>query len=103
MKRYALCLALVSIGFGSFALTAPAMAASASAETKKLCNEQWEAEKKANTIPRGMTHEKYMKQCTSHAAMTAATAQETPPAEQNTTTTQPDPAAPAAWPPAPGQ
>jgi|SRR5262245_34484737 hypothetical protein len=101
MKRYALCLALVSIGFGSLALTAPAMASSA--EVKKACNEQWEAEKKANTIPRGMTHEKYMKQCTSHAAMTAAAAQEAPPAEQNTNTAQPDPAAPAAWPPAPGQ
>lgn len=94
MKRYALCLALVSIGFGSFELTAPAMAASA--EAKKACNDQWEAEKKANTIPRGMTHEKYMKQCTTNYA--ANTAPVTPPpAEQNTTTTS------TAWPPAPGQ
>ena len=97
MKRYALCLALVSIGFGSFAVAAPAMAA-ASADAKKACNEQWEAEKKANTIPRGMTHEKYMKQCTTHYVDNSAPV--TPPADQNNAA---QPTAPAAWPPAPGQ
>jgi len=95
MKRYALCLALVSFGFGSLALSAPALAASA--EVKKACNDQWDMEKKADSIPRGMTHEKYMKQCTSNYA-----ANNKPPATQQ----QPaDPAAPAGstWPPAPGQ
>jgi len=94
MKRYALCLALVSFGFGSFALTTPALAASA--EAKKACNEQWEAEKKANTIPRGMTQEKYMKQCTTHYAANSAPV--TPPSDQTTTTTPS-----TTWPPAPGQ
>ena len=91
MKRYALCLALVSLGFGSFALQAPALAASA--EAKKVCSAQWDAEKKANTVPRGMTQAKYMKQCTTNYAANA-TPPQTPPAEQGST-------APAAWPPAP--
>jgi hypothetical protein len=91
MKRYVLCLALVSFGFGSFTL--PALAASA--EAKKACSAQWDAEKKAKTIPRGMTHEKYMKQCTTNYAANMAPPP-TPPAEQGTT-------ASTAWPPAPGQ
>jgi hypothetical protein len=94
MKRYALCLALVSFGFGSLALPAPALAASA--EVKKACNDQWEAEKKGNTIPRGMTHEKYMKQCTTNYA-----ANVTPPVTQTPAADQSAPV--AAWPPAPGQ
>jgi len=93
MKRYAVCLALVSLGFGSLSLAAPAFAASA--EAKKACTAQWEAEKKANSIPRGMTQEKYMKQCTTNYV--ANTTPPTPPAEQGTATS------PAAWPPAPGQ
>lgn len=96
MKRYALCLALVSLGFGSVAIT-PASAASA--EVKKACNDQWEAEKKANTIPRGMTHEKYMKQCTTNYAANNA-----PPPNQSTTpATNDQGTASTTWPPAPGQ
>jgi len=92
MKRYAVCLALVSLGFGSLSLAAPALAASA--EAKKACAAQWDAEKKANTIPRGMTQEKYMKQCTTNYV--GNTAAPTPPADQGNTTS-------TAWPPAPGQ
>jgi hypothetical protein len=97
MKRYALCLALVSLGFGSLALPAPAMAGSA--EIKKACNDQYEMEKKAKSLPRGMTHEKYMHQCTmnwaaNHPATQAATSQ-TPAAT--------DQSAGSTWPPAPGQ
>jgi hypothetical protein len=98
MKRYALCLALVSLGFGSLALSAPAMAAS-TAEIKKACNDQYEMEKKAKSLPRGMTQEKYMHQCTmnwaaNHPATQASTT-ETPSTDQSTPGTT--------WPPAPGQ
>jgi hypothetical protein len=95
MKRFALCLALVSFGFGSLAL--PASAVAASAEVKKACEKQWGEEKKANTIPRGMTHEKYMRQCTMNYASNT-----TPPATQKPQDQQTTPA-PAAWPPVPGQ
>lgn len=92
--KYALCLALVSLGCGSFAMTATA--ANARAEAKKVCSEQWDAEKKANTVPRGMTQQKYMKQCTTNYRANT-TPPPAPPAEQA------PPASPAAWPPAPGQ
>ena len=97
MKRYALCLALISLGFGSLALPAPALAASA--EIKKACNDQYEAEKKAKSLPRGMTHEKYMHQCTAnwaanHPATETSTATQATDQSSSTSTT---------WPPAPGQ
>jgi hypothetical protein len=96
MNRYALCLALVSLGCGAFAMTASATAAGAKAEAKKVCSEQWDAEKKSNTVPRGMTQQKYMKQCTTNYR-SETTPPPAPPAEQT------PPASPAAWPPAPGQ
>ncbi|MBI1214005.1 MAG: hypothetical protein GC190_21290 [Alphaproteobacteria bacterium] len=95
MKRYALCLALVSFGFGSLAL--PASAVAASTEVKKACEKQWEEEKKANTIPRGMSHEKYMRECTTNYASNTR-----PPASQKPQDQQTTPS-PAAWPPVPGQ
>ena len=66
MKRYAFCLALVSLGTGLMATPLPASAASPQA--KKHCAEQWEAEKKAKSIPRGMSQAKYMRQCTANYA-----------------------------------
>ena len=99
MKRYALSLALVSLGFGSLALPAPSMAGSA--EIKKACNEQYETEKKDKSLPRGMTHEKYMHQCTMNwAANHPAT--ETSTATQTTTTTDQSTTPSTTWPPAPG-
>ena len=64
MKRYALFLALISFGFGSLAM-APS-AGAASADAKKHCTEQWNAEQKAKSIPRGMSRAKYMKECTAN-------------------------------------
>jgi len=94
MKRYAFWLALVSLSFSSFALSTPAFAASA--EAKKACGIQWDAEKKANTIPRGMTREKYIRLCTKNYVANNTT----PP-----TSVQPPSGETAQWPattPAPG-
>jgi len=96
MKRYAVWLALVSLSLSP--LASPAHAHAASAEAKKFCSDQWDAEKKSNTIPRGMTKEKYMRQCTANYTANHA-AQTTAPATDTTTTPPPNSA--AAWPPAP--
>ena len=64
MKRYAFCLALVSFVSGSMILPVSAVAATSAA--KKFCSEQWDAEKKAKTVPRGMGKAKYIKQCTAN-------------------------------------
>lgn len=84
MKRYAFCLALVSIG--TFSFTLPAAAATSVAEAKKFCSAQWDAEKKANTVPRGMSQAKYMKQCTTNYA---ANATPVPDPSSNVTATWP--------------
>ncbi len=95
MKRYAFWLAFVSLGVAPLALPAPALAASA--EVKKACSDQWDSEKKAKTIPHGMTKEKYMKQCTAnyaanHTDVTPPASTDTPQAPSNSAGT---------WPPAP--
>ena len=64
MKRYAFCLAVISLGL----LAAPATASTSNAQAKKFCSAQWDAEKKAKTVPRGMSHAKYMRQCTKNYA-----------------------------------
>ena len=91
MKRYAFCLALVSIGTVSISL--PVVAATTTAQAKKFCSEQWDGEKKANTVPSGMTQAKYMKQCTTNytanAPSTPQPASGAPAADQG---------ASAAWP-----
>lgn len=91
MKRYAFCLALVSIGTLSISL--PVAAAATSAQAKKFCSEQWDIEKKANTVPSGMTQAKYMSQCTKNYA---ANAPSTPQADSGKAAT--DQGAAAAWP-----
>ena len=96
MKRYAVWLALVSMSLSPLAL--PAQALAASTEAKKFCSDQWNTETKAKTIPRGMTKEKYMRQCTANYTANH-TAQTTAPATDTTTPQQPNSA--AAWPPAP--
>jgi hypothetical protein len=90
MKRYAFCLALVSIGTVSISL--PVVAAATTAQAKKFCSEQWDIEKKANTVPRGMTQAKYMSQCTKNYAANAPT---TPQAAAGAPADQ---GASAAWP-----
>ena len=96
MKRYAVWLALLSMSLSPLAL--PAQAHAASTEAKKFCSDQWDAEKKSGTIPRGMPKEKYMRQCTTNYTANH-TAQATAPTT-DTTTPQP-PSTTAAWPPAP--
>jgi hypothetical protein len=93
MKRYAFWLALACTSLGSFAL--PATALGASAEAKKFCSEQWDAEKKAQTVPRGMTREKYLRQCT--ANYTADAGEPAPPPASD----QQQPGEAAVWPPLP--
>lgn len=96
MKRYAFWLALASLSLSPLAL--PGTAIAANAEAKKFCSDQWDAEKKSGTIPRGMTREKYMRQCTTN--YTANHSEQTPPPTRDQQQSSSAPA-PAAWPPAP--
>ncbi len=66
MKRYAFCLALISIGTLTLAL--PAAAGTTNAQARKFCAAQWDGEKKAHTVPRGMSQAKYLKLCVKNYA-----------------------------------
>lgn len=96
MKRYAFWLALASLSLSPLAL--PGTALAASAEAKKFCSEQWDAEKKSQTIPSGMTREKYMRQCTTNYAANHSAPTTPPPASDQQQQPSSDP---TAWPPAP--
>jgi len=89
MKRYVFCLALISMSTVSLAL--PAAAATTKAKAKTFCSAQWDGEKKAHTVPRGMTQAKYMRLCTKNYAanatapadQTAGGANQSPPSGQH--------------------